>query len=563
MKRLLLSLAGLLLLLGSANAQVTYPVNGPSDPRHTLFAFTHCRIHVDYRTVVDSATLLVRDGIIQDVGKEIQVPADAVVYDLGGKTIYPSFIDLHSDYGMPEVKRPGYDETASPQFLSNTKGAYDWNQAVRPEGDAFRIFSADNKRSEELRKLGFGSALCVSRDGVVRGTAVFALTGNGKENDLIVRDRAAACFSFDKGSSTQDYPSSTMGSIALLRQTFYDAQWYKSGGDKKEYNISLDAFNRLNGLPFVFEAGDKQNELRVANIGKEFDVDFIVKGNGDEYERIKEIKESGMRFIVPLNFPEAFDLSDPYDAANVSLHDLKAWELAPGNAATMESARIEFAFTLSGLKNRADFWKNMRKAIDYGLSEQQALKSLTYAPAVFLGQQDKIGALRRGMIANFIITTGNVFQKETVILENWVKGVAYRMYDPQQKDIRGNYTLSIKGQTPLRVRIAGEPYSAEMTFTEDTAFVKATGFSRTGQLIGFSIERKSSTPKGPVRCSGTMDGAVWNGAANLSDGAWTSWTMTYDSAITTQTKKDSLKGLVVERGKVTFPNMAYGWDQLP
>ena len=81
-----------------------------------------------------------------------------------------------------------------------------------------------------------------------------------------------------------------MGAIALIRQTYYDAQWYINGGYKKEYNISLDAWNKIQDLPQVFEAGDKQNELRADKIGDEFGVKYIIKGNGEEYQRISEIK---------------------------------------------------------------------------------------------------------------------------------------------------------------------------------------------------------------------------------------------------------------------------------
>src|SRR4029079_18111943 len=119
-------------------------------------------------------------------------------------------------------------------------------------------------------KIGFGTINSIYKDGIARGTSVIAMLGEGKENDFVLRDRAAANYSFDKGISTQDYPSSLMGSIALLRQTYYDAQWYANGGYKKEYNISLDAWNKTQNIPQIFEAGDKQNELRADKIGDEF-----------------------------------------------------------------------------------------------------------------------------------------------------------------------------------------------------------------------------------------------------------------------------------------------------
>lgn len=162
-----------------------------------------------------------------------------------------------------------------------------------------------------------------------------------------------------------------MGAIALIRQSYYDAIWYKNGGYLKESNISLSSINALKDLPQIFDASDKQNEMRAAAIGNEFGIKYILKGSGDEYERINELKVLQSSFIIPLNFPEAYDLSDPYDALNLSLHDMKQWELAPMNPAMLEDAGIDFALTLSDLKNKSTFWKNLRLAIDNGLSNNR------------------------------------------------------------------------------------------------------------------------------------------------------------------------------------------------
>ena len=218
----------LLFLNGDAFGQRTFPVNGVANEKHIYYAFTNAKIYTDYKSSVDSATLVIRDGIIEGIGKNISVPKEAVVYDLKGKYIYPSFIDMYSDYGMPEVKRAQPNPDGSPQFLSNFKGAYNWNQAIKPEVNSVSLFFNDEKKADEMRKLGFGSVLTHQKDGIVRGTGVFVLLSDEKENKSVLKDRASAHYSFEKGSSSQDYPSSLMGAIALLRQTYYDAQWYKN-----------------------------------------------------------------------------------------------------------------------------------------------------------------------------------------------------------------------------------------------------------------------------------------------------------------------------------------------
>ncbi|HET7818345.1 MAG TPA: amidohydrolase, partial [Bacteroidia bacterium] len=226
-------------------SQETFPTNGAPDKRHTYYAFTHAKLFSDYQTVVDNATLLIKDGIVVDAGASVIIPKEAVVYDLKGKYIYPSLIDAYTTYGMPEIKK-NTRAGRSTQMENNLKGAYGWNQAIRPEIEADRLFVVDSKVAEEFLKLGFGTVMTFNRDGIARGSSVVVTLADKNENNVIIKEKGAAMYSFLKGTSTQDYPNSLMGSIALLRQTYYDALWYKQTNaikQDKEYNISLDAWN--------------------------------------------------------------------------------------------------------------------------------------------------------------------------------------------------------------------------------------------------------------------------------------------------------------------------------
>ena len=444
-------------LLPKLNAQTeTFPNNGAPNNVHSYYAFTNCTLHIDESTILNNATLLIKDGLVIDAAEKLSIPANAVVYNLKGKHIYPSFIDIYSDYGMPDARPSGQHRFGAPQMESNVKGAYGWNQAIKADADAYKVFTNNETKAEELRKSGFGLVLTAPKDGIVRGSgSVVLLNTEKKENENILKDRAAGFYSFSKGSSTQDYPSSLMGSIALLRQTYYDAQWYAANKSKTEYNISLEAFNALQTLPAIFEVSDKLNALRADKVGDEFKVKYIIKGKGDEYQRIDDIQQTFCKYIIPLNYPDAYDVEDPYDAENINLSDLKHWEMAPANAEFMQEAGITFAITSSDLKDRSKFLKNLRKAVKYGLNEKIALKSLTSIPAEMLGIADKAGALKKGMLANFIITSKNIFEEETSIYENWVGGTPYRFNDLNIPDIRGEYKL-IYNTAMYKVEIAGK-----------------------------------------------------------------------------------------------------------
>ncbi|RYE84701.1 MAG: amidohydrolase, partial [Methanosarcinales archaeon] len=165
-------------------------------------------------------------------------------------------------------------------MISNTKGPYGWNQAVRPEVDAYKVFTADPVKAKTYRDLGFGAVLTHVKDGIARGTGSLVSLAEEKENLVILKDKASAHYSFSKGSSTQTYPSSMMGSIALLRQTYLDAQWYKNRPAKEGVNISLQAWSDVQNMPQIFEANDKWNDLRADRIGDEFGVQYIIKAGG-------------------------------------------------------------------------------------------------------------------------------------------------------------------------------------------------------------------------------------------------------------------------------------------
>ncbi len=135
--------------------------------------------------------------------------------------------------------------------------------------------------------------------------------------------------------------------------------------------------------------------LRADRIGDEFSVQYIIKTGGDEYSRLEEVKATGAPLIVPLNFPQPYDVQDLMDASAVAINDMKHWELAPANAATLAKAGISFALTTADLKSKAEFWANLRKAIEHGLDEKSALKALTTTPATLLKMENQLGSLKK------------------------------------------------------------------------------------------------------------------------------------------------------------------------
>lgn len=539
------------------NAQETFPENGVADPRRGHYAFTHATIVKDTATSVNDATLIIKDGKIVAVGTGLKIPAGAVEVDCKGKFIYPSFIDIYADYGTTVQQRTGggFTPGQQPQLATATKGPYGWNQAIKSDADAYRVFAVDEPKAKILRDAGFGAVLSHIKDGIARGTGTVVSLAGEKENLVVIKEKASAHYAFSKGTSTQSYPSSMMGMIALLRQTYLDAQWYKTKPAKEGLNLSLQSWNEIQGLPQIFEANDKWNDLRADRIGDEFGVQYIIKGGGNEYQRMKEMKATNASFILSLNYPQAQDVEDPNDARFVSLNDLKHWELAPTNPGAFEKAGIPFCLTTADLRDVKTFLTNLRTAFNYGLSENAALVALTKTPATLLGIYDQVGSIDAGKWANFLITSGPVFNEKTTIWQNWIQGIKYNVKDDSWNSAKGNYKLVLNTSSgPVNYQLDFKNATSASIIGKDTVTSKFYYDGREVK-INFAPERK-----GDYRLSGMVGTDSWYGYGEDTAGNRLTWTATYDKA--GSSKSDSAKsrkpGVI---GKVLYPFEPFGWEE--
>ena len=564
MKRIFLSL--LLLLTGAAAfAQETFPVNGVRDLRSGTYAFTNATIIQNASTKIEKATLVIKQGKIVAVGVGVEIPKDAVVVDCNGKYIYPSFVDPLTDYGAGTPKRTnaGFNFGAPGQFLSNKPGAYNWNQAVKPEINTVEAFTLDEAVAASYRNNGFGTVLTHVKDGIVRGTGAVVTLAGTNENNTILKSKAAQVFSFDKGTSTQSYPSSLMGSIALIRQTYLDAKWYATKPATEGVNLSLEAFNANAGLPQIFVADDKWSVLRADRIAKEFGTQYILRGADNGYQRIDELAKTKATFIIGVDFPAALDVEDPNDARFVSLADMKHWELAPTNPAAFEKAGIPFSITTAEMKDSKQFLANLRKAVQYGLSETKALEAITKTPATILGVYDQVGSLDAGKWANFIITTEPIFSSNSKIIENWIQGNKYEINPNEWNSYAGKYSLVVNnnGATTTYAVEVKKDLSASIIGT-DTLTAKIT---IANAIVKMSFPEKKGRMAETIRLGGAVVGNSWSGLGLDAKGNKVSWTANFVGPLVTETKKpsDSVNNSVKLISKVTYPFAGLGNEAIP
>lgn len=549
-----------LLFIQAGFSQVTFPVNGNRNPNNNTIVFKNATITTAPGEVLKNSTLLVKNGRVVGVGTDLNIPPNAVVHDLKGAYIYHSFIEPFSSYGMPEIQKSG--RSAKPQMESNKKGAYNWNEAIKAEVKAADLFTRNQEEADEFLKNGFGLGITHLKDGILRGTSALVSFGGASDNKALKQQEVYAAYSFDKGSSQQDYPSSLMGIIALIRQTHYDAAWYKTANRNKEVNLTLARINETESLPKVIDVGDYLSIFRAKKIAEEFGFEFIIKGDGDEYLRAKDFREKEIKMVIPVNFPDAYDVTNPYDAMNVSLAEMKHWEMAPFNAAILNDEGVLFSFTAEGLSKVEQFLPNWRKAIQAGLPVEKGLAAVTTNVADMFKLKDINGRIEKGRPANFFIASKPIHEIDAVIYEQWVNGEQHVFTSMARIDIRGAYDLNLATNEQFELLVEG-------SISKLSAKVKTadTSLKANIELIGNQVTL-SFTPVGSkevVRFSGFVSESmsrIWTGNALMPNGEWVKWgaikKKSHVENAEPEAKPDSLS-----RGEVWFPNMAYGDTVIP
>lgn len=403
--------------------------------------------------VVEGATIIIRDGVIQAVGKDLNPPPDARVWDMKGTTIYAGFVDpcltLDSTNrpvanatvqfdDSPTSGRGFYGVPGSERDPGQAGPGYGVSQ-ITPEARVVRGFSPDAKALETVRELGFTTGNLVPQKGIVRGTSAFVALSDVSPNEAIIKADTFHHIAFEaEGGRDDGYPRSLMGVIAVTRQTFFDARHYVEannhfrqngqGAKRPEFNPSLEALTPTidKKMAVVIEPGSALMDDRAARVARELDLDFHLVACGQEWRRPDLAKAAGVAFIVPLDFPELPKLPEEDDWEAVSLDQLRAWDWASENAALLRQQGLDIALTTYGLGDKKAFRKNLQTAIDRGLSETDALAALTTVPARLCGVAERVGTIEAGKIANLTVVEGDsYFNPENKVREVWIDGRVY------------------------------------------------------------------------------------------------------------------------------------------
>jgi imidazolonepropionase-like amidohydrolase len=403
--------------------------------------------------VIQKGTVVIRNGLIQAVGADVPVPADARIVDATGMMVYPGLIDSHTAVGIRQETPAGGGRggagaapTGDPAqfFLAQmaAQSAQPPTAGLLPEVAAADQLQVAETTFDQQRAAGITTALTAPRNGVFQGQSAIINLGTDAAEKLILKAPATLNVGLSSGRGFGGgYPSSAMGVLAFLRQSFLDAQHYREqwsryqqnprGAERPQVNKSLAALQPvINGqVPVVITASSQREIERAISLAEEFNLKYFISGATQSYLIADWLKSKGATVLLSLSFPQKpAGLDDP---ESEPLRALRERAEAPKAAAALHKAGVRFAFTSGTLARPADFVANAARAVEEGLPKDEALKAMTIYPAQIFGLSEQLGSIEKGKIANLIVTSGDLFARDTKVKHVFVDGKPFEIKTPE------------------------------------------------------------------------------------------------------------------------------------
>ena len=468
-RRLLAPLAVLLVAAVATTAAAQLSSRAVADAGPRDWAITGGMVHVGDGTVLDQATVLIRDGLIVSVEAGSDAPAGTGRLDAAGKHVYPGFITALGDLGLGAPSPQGR-QAAGPGGRPNppppSRGPED-----RPDTFSWRLaaddLQADDDRLAARRRAGFTPAVTAPRGGIVGGRAAFLNLAGDDARDLVLDPDVAVMVRLGT-RGFRSFPGSMMGVIAYLRQLFMDASHYAEVWRMYEEDpagLARPRYDRALAPLLPAAAGEQAVLLpatldkevrRMVGLAREFGIRPVLYGGHEATESAAFLAEHGVPILVNLNWPKADPDADP--DAQVPLRTLRMRDRAPAGPAALAAAGVRFAFYMGeaprpgggppgrrggpagGRGGSGGELTAVRQAVERGLDPESALTALTMAPAEIFGVADRVGTLQAGRIANLVIADRDIFEDEAKIETVFVDGVIHRVDADGEEETDGEET---------------------------------------------------------------------------------------------------------------------------
>ncbi len=444
------------LLLAAQDDQALAPVTG-------TYAITHATVVVSPGKKIDDGTVVIRDGLIIAVGRQVAIPADALIIKADSMYVYAGFIDGYSHTGVSAPKEGSKEKVKYPDNPPPDRAG------INPHIDVRDFLNPSDRTVTELRGQGFTMSQVVPQGNLLPGQAALVLLGEGSADQLVVQGKSALYSELT--GATGVYPSTVMGVMAKWRELYRQASLAKNyeasyaanpaGLERPASDRMLQAFYPVieKRQPVLFKSEKVIEAQRVLKLKSDFGFDLLMADLKEGWPIIERIKGSGAGVFLSLELPEEIKGDKKEGKENTSSAEKKALEEAKGTAvanytsqaALFSKAGIRFGFSANSVKVD-DISTNLRRMVAAGLSEDAALAALTTTPAQMLGVANRMGTVESGKMANLIVTNKSYFVEKTSVKYIFVEGKLYTNAGPKKSasgtkgNIAGSWTYTTETQ---------------------------------------------------------------------------------------------------------------------
>jgi imidazolonepropionase-like amidohydrolase len=411
--------------------------------------------------VINKGTVVMHKGLITDVGDNVQVPADAWVIEGEGLTVYPGLIDALSTVGMPgaaaaaattggrgagrgQTTTPITTTPATPAATPAAATARSMGPEDRPQTTSWTVaadeISATDRRIETVRGGGITTAVTFPTRGIFGGQgSVIDLMAAEKAGEMVVASPVGQYIALGAGrgfggGGGGGFPSSLMGIIAYIRQVYLDADHYKlvkeayakdpRGMERPEYDRALEG---VLASPRILLPANRLVEVdRMLRFAAELKQPTIIYGGREAYRdgAADLFKKYNTPLLISLKWPTLPASADP--DSEPTMRTLEDIDKAPSAPAVLKKAGVRFALYSDGIDTPRDLQRAVKKAIDAGLSREDALRAMTLSPAEIYGIDNRVGSIEKGKIGNLVVTKGEIFDNATQVVMIFVDGKQYK-----------------------------------------------------------------------------------------------------------------------------------------
>ncbi|MBI4540098.1 MAG: hypothetical protein HY704_11390 [Gemmatimonadetes bacterium] len=519
-------------------------------------------VHADGRTVT-GVNAVIRGALVEAMGPNVAIPGDAKVLEGDSLRVYPGLVDAE---GAAVFKFPD-DQT-------DRRGVRSWDpprtlQGFTPHRRVAEYLTAKGSDLKEPRMKGVVAAGVHAGDGLASGRgALLVFRKSAPEPRQLVANPDLGLTMSLRGARGV-YPSTLFGVIAFHRQAFEDAR--RDGQILAEHTRDTRGLatpewdpdrvvlrDVLAGRETVYFHADNAGDIRrVLDLSAEYGFRPVIMGGDGAWKVADLLKARDVPVLVSLDFPKPerwkpetkgekektppdtagmkpageARQEKPLDAA--ALREKQEIEEIYANAGRLAAAGVRFALTSGG--GKADLREGGRKAIEYGLTEADALRAVTSAPAATLGAPYLV-RIEAGLPATFVITNGPLFGEKTQILYTFVEGELEKGKEPPKREAGEAGAVSVAGEWEVEVNAEDETIQFRMTLRQEKgqSSFEGTGSGDAGELAihdgrvsGRTVELSITVSAGPetfeATAAGTVEGDRITGTGRAPDGEFT-WT---------------------------------------